>query len=148
VNVQLKSIKGVKFTWSLVADTDTTVLSVKERLLQDPEAPLADAIPPYGVSNLRFLIKGKVIPDLKQLDELAEEPVDGELRIAFTVMVSEPQSTESSHSDAARPSDMLSNETNLVLDDNLWADIRRLLVSRLGEARASAVYTQFKNSVQ
>lgn len=140
VNVQLKSIKGVKFTWATKIESDSTVLAVKEKLIQEASGPLKGTGATYAPDNLRFLIKGKVVPDLKTLDDIATADDNGDLSVAFTVMVSEPTGAATPDSEPVSPAPKS-------LDDSAWAEINRVLVDRLGEAGASTVLAKFKASV-
>jgi hypothetical protein len=131
VKVALKSIRNPKFSVALEdIQTSDSILMVKERLLGDPDGPLADMN--YQVSNIKFLVSGKVISDSRSLEDVAgEEPL-----VSFTVLLTQP----SDEPEIAPPSN------NLEINENLWADIKGVIVKRLGESQGEKVYTRLKSS--
>jgi hypothetical protein len=131
VKIALKSIRNPKFSVALEdIQTSDSILMVKERLLGDPDGPLADMN--YHVSNIKFLVGGKVISDSRSLEDVAgEEPL-----VSFTVLLTQP----SDEPEIAPPSN------NLEINENLWADIKGVIVKRLGESQGEKVYTRLKSS--
>lgn len=136
VKVNLKSIRSPKFSVSVdnVA-VSNNILMVKEQLLGDPDGPLADTN--YQVTNLRFLIKGKVISDATSLEDVIGQD---ESELSFTVMLTqppEPPSPEGEESPVPQ---------TLEINESLWADIRGVIVKRLGEAQGEKVFVKLRSS--
>lgn len=118
VEVTLKSIKEPKFTITLPdISTTTTVLRLKEQILGDPDGPFADIAGDeyYEVSNIRCLVKGKVVPDLKTVGEYE---VEGALNMV--VMVSAPTGKRQ-------------EKQSTDIDQALWSGIKQVVIQARGE---------------
>lgn len=131
INITLKSIRNPKFNITLEdVQASDNILMIKERLLGDPDGPLADMN--YGVSNIKFLISGKVINDMRSLEDVAGD----KSLVSFTVLLTQP--TEEPELQEAME--------EVEINDSLWAEIRGVIVKRLGDSRGDKVFTRLKNS--
>jgi hypothetical protein len=132
VKVSVKSVRNPKF--SLILDhvhSNDTILSVKERLLGDPDGPLSDH--GYEICNLRFLIKGKVIGDSKTMEEVAESGV-----VSFVVMVSAPTADSRAHEEPEVHTPVMPTEAE-------WSKIYVELKKVLGPDRGEAIFNDIRS---
>lgn len=69
VSVSLRSIRSPKFSVEYtVPDTDT-IFALKERLLTDPNGPLAGS--EYNLGGIKLMIKSRAISDTRQIREVS-----------------------------------------------------------------------------
>lgn len=125
IKVTVKSIKAPKFNEQFELAKTDIVLDVREKLNK------------YG-SSIKLLVKGKVIPESRSLQEVAGDSTE----IAFMAMVSgEPLASKP---EPTPTPDTRSTETSTAIP---WEQIEQLLISHMGQERAAPVLEKFKSSV-
>lgn len=154
--VTVKSIKAPKFTAKYESQDDqaltstSTILDLKARLVADQKA--------QGVAiteaAIRLLVKGKVMPDSKQLGEVAGS--DDVSELSFMAMVSAvapadaaPPSTTAAAADAEKSPVPEADadpeaEAPVELSAQVWAEIGQVLGKNLGGAKAAEALLRLK----
>ncbi|ANB12682.1 Mdy2p [Sugiyamaella lignohabitans] len=146
VSVTLKSIRNPKFVISFDdVPANDTVLSIKERLVGDPDGPLAEG--GYATSNVRLLIKGKVISDSKTVGEVstATEGSD-ELSVSFVAMISQPDKEAISNKKEVGSEEEPEPVLPTVLSEAAWNDIHTTLQKHLSHDEARVALQKFKST--
>jgi hypothetical protein len=117
INAHFKSIKSPKFTAELDINLEDSVYRVKESLITE-----VAELKGFATSQIKFLIKGKVIQDSSLIGNVVgEEDAD----VKFTVMISgKPEEVDQDPEDADIAAILPETEREVVLP---WADIAKVL---------------------
>lgn len=134
--VTLKSIKAPKFAHiyeSFAVGTNYTVLDLKQRIIDDSLVPAG--------SELRFLLKGKVLKDSGLVSDLGDEGAE----VAITVLVTAPPVGSAPTTSAFGTSvEEKKEEVNLNIDEPVWKQIGQVLENAYGPAKANMVLSKLK----
>ncbi|SCW04582.1 LAFE_0H16732g1_1 [Lachancea fermentati] len=131
VSITLKSVRPPKFVHTKSFSKIDTVHVVKEFLV-DQEDSLSDT------SQLKLLLKGKVLHDSVLLSDLKTDKADLTVMVSKALKVADASSSDS-HSPPIQPS--ISAETLEVP----WEDIQKLLDNKLeSEARSREVFERLR----
>ncbi|CDO53925.1 hypothetical protein DV495_003374 [Geotrichum candidum] len=133
----LKSIKAPKFTHTyapLAVDAQYTVLDLKQRAIDENLVPAG--------SELRFLLKGKVLKDSGLVADLGDEGAE----LMITVLVTAGAATTSPVSTPAE--EEKKEAISLTVDEPVWAQIGQVLDNAYGSEKAAKVLEKLKASYQ
>ncbi|QWW25286.1 hypothetical protein CA7LBN_004168 [Candidozyma auris] len=144
--LNFKSIKPpFKFSTSLEAPLSSTVFNIKGELVE-AVAALRDA----GVtaSNLKMMVKAKVLSDTTQIGSVAKANEE----LSITVMVSPPQTaptpaTEKREEEPTSTEDPEEAALDPMVTEATWTKIGSLLSLDIGPERAQKAVNQFKTLV-
>lgn len=134
--VKLKSIKPpFKFTTDL--KNVSTSLSIYKLKCQLIEAELVLSLAGAGPTNLKFMVKSKILTDTTTVGLLGDD-------ISITVMVSQPVVEKASVPDVAEQVMTPVAEVPKSISNQTWSDIESLLESELGAEAAKSTISKWK----
>ncbi|KAF5098297.1 hypothetical protein D0Z00_002097 [Geotrichum galactomycetum] len=135
--VTLKSIKAPKFAHTfapLAVGAQYTVLDLKQRALDENLVPAG--------SELRFLLKGKVLKDSGLVAELGDEGAELMITVLVTAAAS-PVVASPVVAEQEKPAAI-----SLTVDEPVWTQIGQVLVTAYGPEKATLVLEKLKASYQ
>ncbi|KAK9390131.1 hypothetical protein V1515DRAFT_593038 [Lipomyces mesembrius] len=129
-SLTIKSLRPPHFSISLDAAYNDIILSIKAKVAEDTRLP---------ISALKFLSKGKVLPDTRTVGEI----VDDQGKATIMVMVA----TGATPSPAA-----VAEESKMEIDDDvtdaLWTVVEAAVVGNLGEVKGQKVMDRIKRGYE
>ncbi|KAK9479593.1 hypothetical protein V1514DRAFT_327643 [Lipomyces japonicus] len=146
--ITVKSLRPPKFALEFanqVAFTDT-ILSVKSLVSEQAGVPVA---------GLKFLIKGKVVPDTKSVEEIVDDEGNAAIMVMVTASTAAVTTTSSSSSSdtaqstsgtAGDKSVAAEKEHEVEIDDQLWGKIAGAIVSSKGEQVGNLLVSKLKRA--
>lgn len=139
IDIQLKSIRPpYKFSTKLEAVlVSQTVYKVKDLLISSVDTLKLAGISP---SNLKFMIKSKVLTDTTSIASLVQEGTE----LSITVMVSAPVNPTKTPEIANSAESDPSESVPLSLSAETWAKIGALLVADVGAENGAIFLEKFK----
>ncbi|QBM91119.1 Cell-cycle control medial ring component [Metschnikowia aff. pulcherrima] len=145
VSIQLKSIRPpYKFSTSLDnVQVSQSVYKVKELLISAVDTLSLAGVTP---SNLKFMIKSKVLTDTTSISSLVQEGT----AISITVMVSAPAAPAKPSKTTDLTSDISADPSESVplsLSAETWAKIQDVLVADVGAENGAIYLEKFKSVV-
>jgi hypothetical protein len=130
----LKSIKAPKFAHTyapLAVGAQYTVLDLKQRVLDEKLVPAG--------SELRFLLKGKVLKDSGLVADLGDEGAELMITVLVTAVAASP---------AVTPVEEKKEAITLTVDEPVWKQIGQVLDNAYGSEKATMVLEKLKASYQ
>ncbi|GEQ72449.1 hypothetical protein JCM33374_g6136 [Metschnikowia sp. JCM 33374] len=143
VDIQLKSIRPpYKFSTTLKnVQTSQSIYKVKEQVIASVETLKQAGVAP---SNLKFMIKSKVLTDTTSIVSLVQ---DSAADVTITVMVSAPAPQPTAQEEPGTIEDDPTESVPLALSEETWNKIHALLVADVGSANGKVFLEKFKSIV-
>ncbi|KAJ8104326.1 hypothetical protein POJ06DRAFT_205379 [Lipomyces tetrasporus] len=126
-SLTIKTLRPPHFSASFDAPYNDTILSIKTEVVEETGLPM---------SKLKFLVKGKVLPDTRTVGEI----VDDKGKATIMVMVA-PGATTTAKEVEAEEEEM---EIDDDITDDVWSAIEAAVVGKLGEVKASKVMERIR----
>lgn len=153
--IKLKSLRSPKFELQYAVPAQESVFSLKERLLTDPDSPLAGG--KYNVGGVRILIKARVIADSRQINELPSDeltvvisstaeslvvPLVGEVYFGEDATAAADNDTVRSVAKSAQPS-------YPGINAQFWSEVEHIARKYVEDSRAvvAQIREQYQNSL-